>query len=367
MSRVLLIITIVITIGLLAAGTLNAKKNTADLSTPEGAVHALFDRVQAHDWNGAYALLANSNAIDEQNFIGDAGGRNGELRTFSSLARVTPKVLNEHDNDALVRTDLQWSTAVGAMYDTKDLKLAKDGNTWKIVWPVEKQQNVPPQVIPVNFLRWDVVTRGADDDWGAQNVEAPHVRIVSMNAVERDGATTVMGEIVNEDTVPAFVSVGASLLGKDGNSLGDESSFDKISHVLLPKEVSPFRIDFPGVKLSSIKSVRMQPNALLVPASADPTIGVLKQRLDTDASGRKVLRGELINEGGATVNIPHVLATFYDNQGKVIWVSDGYVERALLPQTPQAFSLPLRDDIAGKVQTYRVSVNSYSIARGGQL
>jgi hypothetical protein len=213
----------------------------------------------------------------------------------------------------------------------------------------------------VNFLRWDVVTRGADDDWGAQNVEAPRVRIVSMNAVERDGGTVILGEIVNEDTVPGFVSVNASLLGKNGHNIGEESSFDKISHILLPKEVSPFRIDFPKVKLAEIKSVRMQPNALLVPASADPAVGVLNQKIDTDSAGRKVLRGQLLNESGQTVNIPHVLATFYDNQGKVIWVADGYVNQALLPQTPEPFSLGLRDDLADKVQTYRVTVNTYTI------
>jgi hypothetical protein len=283
------------------------------------------------------------------------------LRSFSTLANATPKVLRENDSQALVRADLQWSTAVGAIYDTKDLNVTKADGGWKVQWPVTAQAKVPPQVIPVNFLRWDVVTRGADDDWGAQNVEAPRVRIVSMNAVERDAGTIVLGEIVNEDTVPGFVSVNASLLGKNGQTIADESSFDKISHVLLPKEVSPFRIDFPGVKLAQIKSVRMQPNALLVPASADPTIGVLDQKLDTDPAGRKVLRGQLINESGQTVNIPHVLATFYDNQGKVIWVSDAYVTRALLPQTPEPFSLALREDLADKVQTYRVTVNTYSI------
>jgi hypothetical protein len=250
---------------------------------------------------------------------------------------------------------------VGVIYDTKDLNVTKEGGNWKVQWPVTPQPKVPPQVIPVNFLRWDIVTRGVDDDWGAQNVEAPRVRIVSMNAVERDDSTIVLGEIVNEDTVPGFVTVNASLLGKNGQTIGDETSFDKISHVLLPKEVSPFRIDFPGVRLAQIKSVRIQPNALLVPASADPSIGVLNQKLDVDSNGRKVLRGQLINESGQTVNIPHVLATFYDNQGKVIWVSDGYITRALLPQAPEPFTLGLRDDLADKVQTYRVTVNTYSI------
>jgi len=363
MNRILLIIMIVVTIILLAAGTLSANKTTADLSTTDGAVRAMFDDVQSRNWKAAYELVANQNAIDLQSFIREAGGSNGDLRTFSTLAKVTPKILRESDSEAQVRTDLQWSTAVGAIYGTRDLKTVKDAKGWKVEWPVEQQAKVPPQVIPVTFLRWDVVTRRSDDDWGSQNVDAPRVRIVSMNAVDYEGGTVILGEIVNEDTVPGFVSVNASLVGKDGKTLGDESSFDKISHVLLPKEVSPFRIDFPKVKLSEVKNVRMQPNTMLVPASADPTVGVLNQRLDTDSNGRKVLRGELINESGQTVNIPHVLATFYDNSGKVIWVTDGYVDHALLPQTPQSFTLGLRPDLADKVQTYRVTVNTYSINR----
>jgi hypothetical protein len=183
-----------------------------------------------------------------------------------------------------------------------------------------------------------------------------------MNAIQQDNNTIVVGEIENEDTVPGFVSVGATLTGKDGSVLGEETSFDKISHTLLPKEISPFRIDFPNVKLSSVKNVRMQPNSMLVPASADPVIGVLHQRVETDARGRHVLKGELLNESGNTVNIPHVLATYYDNSGKVIWVSDGYVDQALPPQTPVPFAVSLSDE-AANVHNYRVTVNEYMMDR----
>jgi len=93
-------------------------------------------------------------------------------------------------------------------------------------------------------------------------------------------------------------------------------------------------------------------------------IGVLHQRVEKDAKGRTVLRGELLNESGQTVNIPHVLATFYDDTGKVIWVSDGYLDHALLPQTPQPFAVELRDELASKVHSYRVTVNQYSLNHG---
>ncbi len=58
-------------------------------------------------------------------------------------------------------------------------------------------------------------------------------------------------------------------------------------------------------------------------------------------AGDMCCKGELLNESGQTVNIPHVLATYYDNSGKVIWVSDGYVDKALPPQTPVPFSVSL--------------------------
>ena len=61
------------------------------------------------------------------------------------------------------------------------------------------------------------------------------------------------------------------------------------------------------------------------------------------------------------MNIPHVLATYYDNSGKVIWVSDGYVDQALLPQTPVPFAVDLSDKMAANVHNYRVTVNEYML------
>jgi hypothetical protein len=58
-----------------------------------------------------------------------------------------------------------------------------------------------------------------------------------------------------------------------------------------------------------------------------------------------------------------VLATYYDNAGRVIWVSDGYVQSALLPNSPVPFAVSLRDDVAPNVNSYRITVNHYSSDR----
>jgi hypothetical protein len=210
----------------------------------------------------------------------------------------------------------------------------------------------------VNYLRWDVIYRGSGDDWGAQDVEAPHVRIVDMHTVERAEGVVILGELLNEDVVPAYVSVTATLLSKSQSSIATEGSFDKISHLLLPKQVTPFLINFPNVALSEVGSVRMVPSSTLVSASADPVIEIEDQQLNP-APGAS-LTGQLKNQSGQVVNVAHVLGTFYDKNGQVVWVADEYIDRALLPQIPVPFEIHIPQDLANKVSSQRTVIATYS-------
>ena len=345
---------------LIAAGAVRGG-SAASASTAEGTVQAFLSHIRMRDYDGAFSLIAASSNADRGAFTREWNGQDGSLKTFSALQDFETRVLHEDGNSAAVRANLRYTTAVGAFYETKDFTVVRDGNAWSLDYHVTALPSVPPQVITEDYLRWSVIHSGAGDDWGVQGVQAPRVRIISMNPVEKEGRLIIMGEVVNEDTVPGFVSINATLIGKNGETLGQESSFDQIEHTLLPKEVSPYRIDFPGIRMAEIKSVRMDPTSILVPASAEPTIGVMHQRIEKDARGRSVLMGELVNQSGQIVNIPQVLATYYDGSGKVIWVSDGYVDNALLPQTPVPFSVNLSDDVAPNVQSYRVIVNHYNI------
>jgi hypothetical protein len=329
-------------------------------SSPQAAAQILAEKIARRDWEGAYSSLANKNEFTEPEFVRDLTGSDGGLRNYAALASYDLSPIRASSNEALIRANLHWSTVVGTFQDVRDLRVTKVADRWQVAWPIVKQPTVPPQVIPVNYLRWDVIYRGPGDDWGRQDVESPHVRIVAMHPVEREGVV-LLGELLNEDVVPAFVSVKATLLAKDGSAIATEDSFDKLSHVLLPKQVTPFRIDFRNVRLSQVDSVRIQPTASLVAASADPVVEIEDQKLNPlpDPS----LTGKLVNQSGQAVNIAHVLGTFYDNKGQIVWVSGEYVDRALLPQIPTRFSISLPADLANKVANYRVVTSTYSSAR----
>jgi hypothetical protein len=190
-------------------------------------------------------------------------------------------------------------------------------------------------------------------------VEAPHVRIIDMHPVERADGVVILGELLNEDVVPAYVSVTATLLSKSQSPIATEGSFDKISHLLLPKQVTPFFILFPDASLAEVGSVRMTPFSTLVAASADPVIEVDGEKLNPAPNAS--LTGQLINQSGRVVNVAHVLGTFYDKSGQVVWVADQYVDRALLPQSPVPFNIHIPEDLAKTVSSQRTVVASYSV------
>jgi hypothetical protein len=333
--------------------------STDPATTPALAAQHLFENVQRRNLDAAYTYVGNRQDVSREAFDHAINGIDGSLKTLAALHDFQVRTLKSDGGEAVVRADLQWSTAVGAFYEAHDLKTVKSQSGWKVIWPVESEPTLAPQVVPVTYQRWDLV--GSGDKRSGEELPAPKVRVLSQNVAQDADTFVVVGELVNEDSVPAFVSVNATLIGENGSNLGQENSFDNVIHSLLPNEHTPFRIDFPATRREQVKNIRLAVNSKVVAASGDPIISVAEPRIETAGEGKKALHGEIINQTGSVVNIPQVLASFYDNSGKVIWVSSTYLDHALLPQSPLAFSMKLPDEIANRVQTYKVAVNSYRV------
>ncbi len=330
---------------------------SADSSTAEGALRSFGDQIHAQAWGRAYDSLANKAQFTQSQFMSDLMGYYPNLRTYSGLDTFEIFPAHASDSDAEYQVKLHWATVVGDAVVTRSVHVVKNGGRWQVSWPYTKEPPVPPQVIPVNYLRWDVIYPGGADDWGAAAVEAPHVKIIDMHPVQRAEGTVIMGELLNEDVVPAYVSVTATLLNKSQQPISTEGSFDKISHLLLPKQVTPFFIRFPDVELSQVGGVRMTPFSTLIPASADPVIEIQNEKINPAPNAS--LTGELVNQSGQIANVAHVLGTFYDQNGNLVWVADQYVDHALLPQTPVAFNIHIPEDLAHKISSQRTVISTY--------
>jgi hypothetical protein len=334
---------------------------TAPAGTPAAAVQKFYNSVQRRDYDAAYSFIANKQDVDRDAFYRDLKGTDGDLRTLAQLSDFDTQQLAKEGDEAKVRANLQWATAVGAYYESRDLKVMNTKSGWQLEWIPAKEVKVPPQVVAVNYPRWDLIRPDSAGPLANTQLGTPKVRIISQQVAQDADNLIVFGEVVNEDTQPAFVGVKGVLVGDGSKVLGDENSFDAVSHQLLPQERSPFRIDFPGVNRDAVKNIKLTLNSSVIPASGDPIVSVREAKLEPAESGRKILKGELLNQSGTAVNIPEVLAAYYDAGGKIVWVNHTYMNRALQPQTPLPFALQIPEQVAGNVSTYSVRVNSYRV------
>lgn len=331
-------------------------------STPEAAVDNLADEIKLHAWDEAYASLGNRDQFSESEFMHDLTGYYPSLRTYANLESFDVRPLRATAGEAEMRLMMNWSTVVGTLASTRDLPVENNGGKWKVDWPIHRAPTLTPQIVPEDYLRWDVIFRGPGDDWGGQSLDSPHVTIVDMNPVQRAEGVVVLGELMNEDVVPAYVSITATLQGKNHTAIATEGAFDMISHFLLPKQTTPFLINFPGRSLSDVASIRMAPFSSLVSAAAGPVVEVDNEQLNPAPAPS--LTGELVNESGKPVSVAHILCALYGKSGQVVWVVSQYTGRALLPKSPAPFNIPFPEDLAKAVSSQRTVVSTFSYGGG---
>jgi hypothetical protein len=334
---------------------------TAAAGTPAAAVESLFANIQRRQFDAAYNFLANRSEVNKSAFVNELNGSDGSLRTYSVIQDFQAHQLNREGDQARVRTNLRWSTAVGAFYESRDFEVVRTQDGWKVQWPSAEMPNVPPQVMPVSYPRWDVFKPGATRVNVNEQLPSPKVRVTTQNAIQDADTFAIIGEVANEDTVPAFIAIAADATDKAGKSLGVESSFESVRHVLLPGEKSPFRINYAGVNRDRVGKVSLRVSSTLVSAAADPIIEVSNVAVRDGDANSKVLTGHLLSRSGQVVNIPHVIAAAYDAGGKVVWVQDTYLNRALVPQTPVAFAMKIPPETAQLAKDFRFAINSYRI------
>ena len=114
----------------------------------------------------AVALAKTDNRADATTFKRDWTGTDGSLRTFSNLEAYDARPLHATADEAQMRLELHWTTPVGPIQEVRDVQVKREGDAWRVAWPRIQSPSVPAQIIPVNYLRWDLVSGGADDDWG---------------------------------------------------------------------------------------------------------------------------------------------------------------------------------------------------------
>jgi hypothetical protein len=211
----------------------------------------------------------------------------------------------------------------------------------------------------------------------ADVLDRPQVQVPSARLVRVDRQFSVVGEATNIDVDPAYLTVSASLIGHDGETLTTYTNAEASMHTALPGETVPFRVDFEGVAgLVKRSEVEFSPNArvplpvvaedvaaveisvlaLVASAGLGRAVGVDRAQLIGDDAIDFVLRNDSVEES----TVPHVFLTLRLPGGEVGWVQHAFVPEGIRPQRLLSYSMSVIDaaDVVDVEVPVRVFTNS---------
>ncbi len=356
--------------------------------SPSETVEAYFDDLDFRRFDAAYDRLNPDSRPSLDAFLLQLSVKGGLLASYAKLDSVVTTVEVEESDYAVIRAETLWVTSLAEYPSVQHIELVSLHGRWYL------NQSDPTEISPPDqFVREPTVsyrsqerrteTTGPTDF--ADIMDRPVLQILSARLVVNDGLYSVVGEVMNIDVDPADLTVTAIVYDVNGTILTAYNAQTAAIHKLLPKEVSPFRVDFEGVAGSTgttistgiefkanqrfpvERSIWEQAASIQVYAKAVVTgrdlyrdVAVQDLAVTTDASGKLLLTGDLHNTGTVEAVIPHILITYYDAAGSVVWVQEIFLPESIRSQRLLALVVPIQDPaaISTLLQTTQLFANT---------
>ncbi len=370
----------------LILGALTIPSRASTKRAPNEVVFAYYDALDLRNLAAAFDHLDPVTRPGFAQFSREQATINGLVSSYGRLSRIEKPVVVVKGDRATVTANLVYLTALSEYKLPIEEELQKVDSEWKLE-PRSIDLQVPPEVVvsraSLRFLglgRRQVTSGPA----AYQDVlDRPELQIPSARLVRHDQQLSVVGEALNVDSVPASVTVTATLIGKDGKVLSWYTGATASAHTALPGELIPFRIDFEGVaglrgddkalefspaartplpiKVEDIAEVWINAKALVTTNDLDrPLVAQDIQTLDD-----KGLRLLLRNDGVDEATVPHLLVTLRTSDGKVGWVDSVFTPQSVRAQRGSTVDVPITalSEVEQIDIPTRLFANSVSVSR----
>ncbi len=178
-----------------------------------------------------------------------------------------------------------------------------------------------------------------------------------------DGAVHIVGEIQNEINAPiSLVSVDVTLYSKS-NDIVDVIRVDSFVNYIMPGMKSPFEVIVPNTKSHLVDRYAVDVN-YKVGTPKSQVIEIKNSEIHYDVIGNLIIKGMITNNADTSANIISIIATFYDKNGDVAFVSKSYTKPDYLKSNDDTYfvmSVP-RDDQLQDYVDYTVVAESEEYA-----
>ncbi len=363
MRRATAIVTTVLVAGLAVVALSSGRR----ASSPEAVVESYYDDIDFSRLAAAHGRLDPQHRPDLDQFLLERSVADGLVASYGKLERIDTTLLTQVADRATVRAEVSYVTSLQRYEATTDHDLVRRDGRWHLV-ATPTDVTVPPDQF-VRRTTIDFLSQGrrrvtVGTTAYADILDRPETTTVDARLLRVDGRWVLVGEVINTDVDPADVTVTGQILDRDGEVLAQYDAAQITVHKLLPKERAPFRIEFEGIAGAldvrdptagefapeattalviddeRVAGFAVYTKAVVTARELNRPFEVQDARIVDDPEG-SFLVGTLRNDGTSEVTVPHVLLTYRDEDGRLLWVDHAYLPDAVRPQRSIEIRVPL--------------------------
>lgn len=346
----------IIGFGLFAGGlTVYGWYRNFDHATPENLVEAYFHRIDFKNFHKAYSYFNPDTRPSLEQYMLELSVEGGILSSYAKLDSLDIEFRpTEHPNQLRATVRAQWLTALSRYPSEHQILLTRKGLRWYLE-PFSLEKRTPPDQF-VRLPGVDFYAQGkrktlADKVEKRDILDRPDVYILSAKLLEKKDSFFIVGDLINIDNDPSYLTVEGILLDSSGVEIGRYNARDVVQHVIYPKQRTAFRIDFDDLLPDRWEKkypdrARKKPADFLVYVRSMVAADVPYQHLglqDIGLDTTGLIRGKVINFGARQVIIPQLLLSYYQNDRQLQWVESLYLSGGIRPQRSKLIEHRLPD------------------------
>lgn len=336
--------------------------NASQIS-PENVVKAYYNALDFKEFNKAHSFIMPDDDYPVSQFLLELSVSDGILNSYGKIDGIVMDVIAQENKKAKIKAKIKWITPLEIITTEHLHTIQKKQGKWYLL-PERINPDLPPdQFLTTNKTiyykqgRRRVTTQQTHHE---DVMKQPELEILSAKLIEYNNEYMVIGEIQNLDNVPADVVVAATLYDKYSNTLASFSAKNVIKHKLLPKEVTPFKVNFEDIAWLDKESakpetfnpdeytpatINSKPASFAIQSAGN--VATKDLHTDVSISGLEIKNNTvnvtLYNFGLQEVTVPELLIYCYDDDKKLLYADHMYVQEGIRVQRKQHFTYPLPD------------------------
>jgi hypothetical protein len=327
-------------------------KNNAHHS-PKNVVVSYYDAIDFKEFEKAYSLIDPESNKSLDQYMLEISVTDGLLSSYAKLDEIQTEVVNYSDTTATIKVDTYWISPLDKIHETFFRAVNKVDNKWYLV-PEKLNNDLPPDQLLIsneneyhNQGRRKVTTDQTDHQ---DVLKQPVLEVISASLVKYDDRYAIVGQIQNLDNVPADVFIKAALYGINNEQLARHNAKYHLKHKLLPKEVTPFRVDFEGIAWSRTEDsiprtfdpdeftpaeFEHPPSKFSLQVAGNVSTKDLYKGLSIskiELENHRSISGTVFNSGLQQVTVPQLLVSYFNEDKKLIWVAQKFLKQGVRQQ-----------------------------------